>query len=98
MNTDITLFLAHEPKSTTLTLRLTPRQKSCISDLASQEQSTAARYILDLVGKDYEHKNNICNPIKHGSVESVIATHAKTTEEQSKRAMREINKKYQPCT
>ena len=58
MCADMTLFKAPEHKSTTLTIRLTPSQKACICDLAKQKKATVARFILGLVGNEYDRLHN----------------------------------------
>ena len=58
MKADTNLFKEAEHKSVTLTIRLTPSQKACIYDLVEQKKVTVARFILDLVGNDYDRLYN----------------------------------------
>ncbi len=55
------LFRRNEAKTTTLTIRLTPHQKDCIYELANQKKLKASRFILDLVGLEYERESKLCN-------------------------------------
>jgi uncharacterized protein (DUF1778 family) len=57
MDFDTMLFRETETKSTTLTIRLSPSQKTCICNLAQQKGASIARFMLGLVGQEYERIN-----------------------------------------
>ena len=58
MYTETIFFQETQNKSATLTIRLTPKQKQCISDLAEQRGMTVSRFLLSLVGNEYNSLYN----------------------------------------
>ena len=57
MNFETTLFRKSDPKSTTLTLRLSPAQKQCVYDMANQNGTSISHFLLSLVGQECERLN-----------------------------------------
>jgi hypothetical protein len=52
-----TLFREHEPKSATLIIRVTQREKDYISDVAEKDGKSISRFLLDLVSRDLERRS-----------------------------------------